>query len=117
MKYVYINNENNNIEDVTSTPLPTRDGFTEVEVEDTVLELENHQYLVYENGEIIKRETPLEEVEVLLEQKKLAIGYSIDRKREYPAIGDQLDALFHAGAFPADMAAEIQAVKDANPKP
>ena len=41
-----------------------------------------------------------------------------DRKRalEYPAIGDQLDALFHAGVFPDDMAAQIQAVKDKYPK-
>jgi hypothetical protein len=39
------------------------------------------------------------------------------RKKEYPSIGDQLDALFHAGAFPADMAAKIQAVKDKYPKP
>lgn len=40
-----------------------------------------------------------------------------NRKNSYPSIGDQLDALFHAGVFPADMAAQIQAVKDANPKP
>jgi hypothetical protein len=39
------------------------------------------------------------------------------RALEYPAIGDQLDALFHAGVFPAEMAAQIQAVKDAYPKP
>lgn len=38
------------------------------------------------------------------------------RAAEYPAIGDQLDALFHAGVFPADMAALIQAVKDKYPK-
>ena len=38
------------------------------------------------------------------------------RASEYPAIGDQLDALFHAGAFPAEMTAQIQAVKDNNPK-
>jgi len=38
------------------------------------------------------------------------------RARQYPAIGDQLDALFHAGVFPAEMAAEIQAVKDKYPK-
>ena len=36
--------------------------------------------------------------------------------RKYPSIGDQLDALFHAGVFPAEMAAEIQAVKDKYPK-
>lgn len=38
------------------------------------------------------------------------------RLKEYPSIGDQLDALFHAGVFPAEMAAQIQAVKDKYPK-
>jgi hypothetical protein len=42
--------------------------------------------------------------------------YQRDRAAEYPAIGDQLDALFHAGVFPVDMAATIQAVKDKYPK-
>jgi len=42
--------------------------------------------------------------------------YQRDRVAEYPAIGDQLDALFHAGVFPADMAATLQAVKDKYPK-
>jgi hypothetical protein len=43
-------------------------------------------------------------------------AYKFSRASEYPAIGDQLDALFHAGVFPADMAAQIQAVKDKYPK-
>jgi hypothetical protein len=42
--------------------------------------------------------------------------YKRDRVAEYPSIGDQLDALFHAGVFPAEMAATIQAVKDKYPK-
>jgi len=42
--------------------------------------------------------------------------YKRDRVTEYPSIGDQLDALFHAGVFPAEMAATIQAVKDKYPK-
>ena len=42
--------------------------------------------------------------------------YARSRTPEYPAIGDQLDALFHAGVFPAEMAAAIQAVKDKYPK-
>jgi len=42
--------------------------------------------------------------------------YDEIRRRTYPSIGDQLDALFHAGVFPDDMTATIQAVKDANPK-
>lgn len=43
-------------------------------------------------------------------------SYQDRRLSEYPSIGDQLDALFHAGVFPADMAARIQAVKDKYPK-
>ncbi len=39
------------------------------------------------------------------------------RAGAYPSIQDQLDALFHAGLFPAEMAAQIQAVKDKYPRP
>ncbi len=42
--------------------------------------------------------------------------YQRQRAPEYPSIGDQLDALFHAGVFPPEMAAQIQAVKDKYPK-
>tara|TARA_R110000751_G_scaffold97427_4_gene189540 strand:+ start:797 stop:1114 length:318 start_codon:yes stop_codon:yes gene_type:complete len=42
--------------------------------------------------------------------------YADNRRAAYPDIGDQLDALYHAGVFPADMTAKIKAVKDANPK-
>ena len=42
--------------------------------------------------------------------------YKYQRVKEYPPIGDQLDALFHAGVFPPEMAAQIQAVKDKYPK-
>jgi hypothetical protein len=43
--------------------------------------------------------------------------YARSRVTKYPAIGDQLDALYHAGVFPDDMAAQIQAVKEEYPKP
>ena len=43
--------------------------------------------------------------------------YQRQRAPEYPSIGDQLDALFHAGVFPPEMAEKIQAVKDKYPKP
>ena len=43
-------------------------------------------------------------------------GYKAKRAAEYPSIGDQLDALFKAGVFPAGMAAMLQAVKDKYPK-
>ena len=45
-----------------------------------------------------------------------ANAYKDQRVSEYPPIGDQLDALFHAGVFPDDMAAKIQAVKNKYPK-
>ena len=45
-----------------------------------------------------------------------SVAYREQRAAEYPPIGDQLDALFHAGVFPAEMSARIQAVKDRYPK-
>jgi hypothetical protein len=52
-----------------------------------------------------------------LQAQELANQHQSIRRKEYPSIGDQLDALFHAGVFPAEMAAKIQAVKDKYPKP
>jgi len=45
-----------------------------------------------------------------------AKAYQRSRQPEYPAIGDQLDDLFKAGAFSDDMTAKIQSVKDKYPK-
>jgi hypothetical protein len=45
-----------------------------------------------------------------------ATSYIQKRREAYPDIGDQLDALYHAGVFPDNMAAQLKAVKDANPK-
>ena len=45
-----------------------------------------------------------------------AKAYARNRQAEYPSIGDQLDALYHAGVFPADMTATLKAVKDKYPK-
>jgi hypothetical protein len=42
--------------------------------------------------------------------------YARSRAKAYPSIGDQLDALYHAGSFPDNMAAEILAVKNKYPK-
>ena len=42
--------------------------------------------------------------------------YQRQRAPEYPSITDQLDTLFHAGVFPPEMAAQIQAIKDKYPK-
>lgn len=55
----------------------------------------------------------LERITALWQQ----FDYRRNRKFEYPEIGDQLDALFHAGVFPDSMAEKIQAIKDKYPKP
>lgn len=39
------------------------------------------------------------------------------RDRHYPPVGDQLDDLYHAGVFSAEMMAKLKKVKDDNPKP
>ena len=67
-------------------------------------------------------DSPKPTKEQLLSHKDLLIEkfnkdkYKRDRASEYPPIGDQLDALFHAGVFPDEMAEKIQAVKDMYPK-
>ena len=41
-----------------------------------------------------------------------SVSYQDKRQTEYPSIGDQLDDLYHAGIFSAEMAAKLKAVKD-----
>lgn len=66
--------------------------------------------------------SPVTDEQIEAELKRLQQEYDNKeyqrlRAAEYPSIGDQLDALFHAGIFPAEMAALLQAVKDKYPKP
>ena len=116
MIYVYID-AYEKIEAISKERLPERDGFTALEVADELVQLSMHEYLVFEGGEVIKKQHSQQEVESLTAEKARLIAYKTARVSEYPSIGDQLDALFHAGVFPTEMAARIQAVKDANPKP
>lgn len=46
-----------------------------------------------------------------------AEGYRRLRRAEYPDVREQLDDLFHAGAFSPEMTARLQEVKDRYPKP
>jgi hypothetical protein len=60
------------------------------------------------------------EAEITAEISRLQAEYDAQayaRDRQYPAIGDQLDMIFHAGLGGDEFQAAIQAVKDANPKP
>ena len=73
--------------------------------EDIVFHTKTHLTKEIVEAEISRRQAEYE-----------ATQYQRDRANEYPSIGDQLDALFHAGVFPPEMAAQIQAVKDMYPK-
>jgi hypothetical protein len=73
-----------------------------------------HWYGIEKNN--IPTDTEITAETTRLKAEYDAKEYTRKRVKEYPSIGDQLDALFHAGVFPAEMAAEIQAVKDKYPK-
>ncbi len=51
-----------------------------------------------------------------LDAEYLATQYQRDRAKAYPAIGDQLDALWKGGEAAAAMLAQVQAVKEQFPK-
>lgn len=63
------------------------------------------------------KDAVLAEIEHIKNVIEPEANYRHNRAISYPQIGDQLDALFHAGIFPPDMAEKIQAVKDQFPKP
>ena len=91
---------------------------------DAILSLSPGAEVVVRGDEVewIKPSTaPVTEEQIANELARLQADYEAkqyqrDRAVEYPSIGDQLDALFHAGVFPTEMAATIQAVKDKYPK-
>ena len=65
--------------------------------------------------------TPISEKHILAKEKELQdaydkVKYQRDRAESYPSIGDQLDALYHGGVFPKEMADLIKSVKDKYPK-
>ena len=69
-------------------------------------------------------ETARDAEEAAVAADKAANGYKIARLDSYPAIGEQLDLLYHAIDADADLKVKlagfynaIKAVKDANPKP
>ena len=70
-----------------------------------------------DGNEITLVQSQIDAARVTLDSEWNATKYRNQRKTEYPEIGDQLDSLYHAGSFPADMAAKIKAVKDKYPKP
>ena len=65
---------------------------------------------------------PINDKQIAAEQQRLQMiddwhEYRRNRAVEYPTIQEQLDALYHAGVFPAEMTARIRAVKEKYPTP
>jgi hypothetical protein len=120
MKLVFLNNE---IICVTDNLEGMSFGENDDNIVITTLDSEydpDYDYS-YDVDTLVATQGTLKVVDPAVEQQLLddwnSIKYQEDRKNIYPDIGDQLDDLFHAGAFSDDMAAKIQAVKDAHPKP
>jgi len=94
--------------DIMESLIP--DGLWDIPNEETMeLVVTSTQYSATE-----EQVNALIEVEIAKEE---AVLYREERKYQYPDIRDQLDDLFHQGAFSSKMADKIQAVKDAFPKP
>lgn len=74
------------------------------------------EHLEWHSEQTQPTEAEIEAEVARLQAEYDAKAYARSRAAEYPSIGDQLDALFHAGVFPTEMAAAIQAVKDKYPK-
>ena len=76
----------------------------------------SHKLTWYDTKQTQPTDAEIDAEVIRLQAEYDAKQYARSRVTEYPAIGDQLDALYHAGVFPDDMAAQIQAVKDKYPK-
>ena len=91
---------------------------------DAILSLSPGAEVVVRGEEVewlVPSTAPVTEEQIATELARLQADYDAkqyqrNRASEYPAIGDQLDALFHAGVFTGEMLAKIQAVKDKYPK-
>ncbi len=90
--------------------------YTDATANETITSLTSDMEAIVNENKAAKT---TEENETQAEIDRLAAihaGYGYKRQMEYPDIGDQLDALYHAGTFDATMTAAIKAVKDKYPK-
>jgi len=100
------------------------DAFNNIDIGDALLSLEPDSVFIIRGEEIEwlnKDVTQPTKAAIDAEVKRLQTeytsqAYARNRKESYPEIGDQLDDLYHAGAFSTDMAAKLKKVKDDNPK-
>ena len=71
----------------------------------------------YHSGQTPPSDAEIDAEIIRLQAEYNAQEYARTRQPKYPDIGDQLDDLYHNGAFSDEMAVKIKAIKDAHPKP
>lgn len=76
----------------------------------------SQDHLIVKGLTAISQKKVDETIEIKKQESFDSLTYAQKRANEYPSIGDQLDALFHAGAFPKELADQIQSIKDKYPK-
>ena len=76
----------------------------------------NGEEMLYHSGQTPPSDAAIDAELKKLQDEWIAQEYARTRQPLYPDIGDQLDDLYHAGAFSADMTAKLKKVKDDNPK-
>ena len=72
--------------------------------------------VTYHDGQTPPSDSAISTEVARLQAEYDALEYARKRQPLYPAIGDQLDDLYHAGVFSAEMIAKLKKVKDDNPK-
>ena len=77
---------------------------------------EDFEQITWHSGTAVISKSDIEKKQKELQVEYDAQAYARARQPLYPAIGDQLDDLYHAGVFSAEMTAKLKKVKDDNPK-
>ena len=78
--------------------------------------IKNDKIIEWNSEEKQPTEAEIDAEVIRLQAEYDAQEYARTRQPKYPNIGDQLDDLYHKGAFSDEMAVKIKAVKDAHPK-
>ena len=84
-----------------------------IETDSVIPEYTDTQSLYWEGKTVVAKD---DDEKITTKAERIATQYARARQALYPAIGDQLDDLYHAGVFSAEMTATLKKVKDDNPK-
>lgn len=86
--------------------------------EDKISKIDSEEGAWDEKGvKITLDDTAVAAARTAINAEKAAKTHQFPRSQDYPEIGDQLDDLYHKGAFSTTMTAKLKAVKDKYPKP